>query len=155
MNRRAALVLIAASTALGCVPSAFTQTDDLYRPHRGSHNPKVFIDRLPSREYKSVGLIEVGGGGNLRYIISRAMEEGRFVGCELLVPENLHRVSMGLPGTRMLLAYGYGDTFQPRFTSPPPQQTPAPSYVPVGPGPPPQRFICGIYVGEDAEKDAK
>lgn len=138
MSRSAALVLIASVATAGC-SSAFQQTDELYHPHRGKKNPKVFLDRLPARAYKSVGFIEISGGGPLRYVISRAMEEGRFVGCELLVPEELHRLSMGLPGARMLLSYNFSQS------APPPTPTP----IFVGPSAPPERFICGIYVSDD------
>jgi hypothetical protein len=89
----------------------------------------VFLDRLPQQPYRPVGIVEVTGSNDLGEIVRTASEQGRLVGCDVLVDRAIHRVSAAPAASADLTLVTY-------------QAQP----VIVGPSPPPHQFICGIFV---------
>jgi hypothetical protein len=145
---------LAAALALGlsgCVQlhSNFILTDASYRPHVRPR-PRVYVDHLPDRPYRSVGIIEVAGPAtlmDLNDVLAEAQSAGAEQGCELLVDRAIHHVSRA-PAPRpamILVSYPGQPTFGTPTTRPAPAYTPGPTYTPA----PTDRheFICGIYSG--------
>ena len=129
------IATIAGTALAGCVRTSFTQTDFGFALHPAAQRPNVFLDRLPERPYRSVGIIEVisPAGFTLNQILGEVIEQGQNVGCDVIVDRSIYRVSQV-------------DEALPRFVFaqyiPPPTPAPAPVY-----SPPPDRheFICGVY----------
>jgi hypothetical protein len=94
----------------------------------------VYVDRLPARQYHSIGIIEVAGPANmmdLGTVMNEARSAGAKAGCDVVVDKTIHQVShsLGGPGPRTLVQYH-------------PLYSPAPVYAQ------PQdrrQFVCGVY----------
>jgi hypothetical protein len=82
--------------APGCVPQyvSFLKTDDSYTPHQAAARPATYIDRLPPRPYRSVGIIEVDVPQHfsLETMIKWAADKGQEIGCDVVVDRMIHRV---------------------------------------------------------------
>jgi hypothetical protein len=137
--RALSLVVLA---PLACVHASFVPTDARYAAARVT-NPRVYVDHLPPRPYRSVGIIEVRGPDNqmdLAMVIDKARSAGAEAGCDVVVDRAIHAVDRGAdlsPEPGMMLAqyrpYGSSSSYY----------SPAPfTYV----QPTSRReFICGIY----------
>lgn len=134
-------VLLAAVLA-GCWSTSFIQTDPSYRATSGAW-PEVYLDRLPDRPYRSVGIIEVKGPAgdfDLEDVLRHAQEKGRELGCDLIVERAIHRVSSREQQSPRIAQLGGG--FRPPASSAPP---PSPVVVPAT-GPGRREFICGKFI---------
>jgi hypothetical protein len=141
--RSSGLALLGLLASAGaCVRAEFVRTDAAFRPHPPTH-PTVFIDHLPERAYRAVGVIEVSGPPahmDLVTVMEEARNAGSEAGCDVVVDRSIHRVSLADPARpRVLLA---------QFTPSPRPYTPPPSFTTPVYTPPPDRraFICGVYV---------
>jgi hypothetical protein len=129
----------------GCVTTNFVPTDGSFRSSGRSTRPQVFVDRLPPRPYRSVGIIEVTGPAglmDLQTVMAEAAIAGDSAGCDVVVDRAIHRVGASAspaPVGRMLVQY-IAPYSHPSYVAPQPA---APAYTP-----PPSRheFICGVFV---------
>jgi hypothetical protein len=159
---RLLLAIVTCTLSVGCMQVTFTPTVKDYLPHKLAVEPEVFIDRLPSWAYDSVGIIEVktSAGTDLTTVLKAVKKKGQEIGCEIVVDRAIHRVgAAGLPrwtvaattaGDRPWLPepprrsaspyFGYGLSYpysapsqtQPTYSS-------GPTQVDT------REFICGMY----------
>lgn len=107
-----------------------------------------YLDRLPSRAYRSVGIIEVihSADAGMLTVLRSAHKLAQEVGCDLIVDRSLHRFSFdtarplprhrgAVTGRCQFARPGVSPHYQPAF--PPPAAASAP--------PGTTAFICGVY----------
>ncbi len=163
--------LLAAVLLPGCLSATFTRTAGDYVPHAVDTAPEVFIDRLPARPYRPVGVIEVQSpaAASLSQVLAAARSKGKAVGCDVVVDRAIHRVG-ALPSRRWQVAVDLtpdaeerrpiAETSGPRNSLLGTVVTPAPQrFLPLAAAntaviynntyaaPPPDKreFVCGIY----------
>lgn len=92
MGRGAWALLLLAVAACGSWSTQFRPSDPGFVARALDHDPDVFVDRLPPRRYRAVGMIEVHApsGQTMDEFLERAIPEGRARGCELIVARHLH-----------------------------------------------------------------
>lgn len=140
-GRWAAAVGLAVLTG-GCLHAQFSRTDPSFGEVAGKPPPRVYVDQLPARPYRSVGIIEVlvPQGYALSDVMDLASAEGARVGCDVVVDRLIHRITAREPETRFMLAQ-----YPQLYPAPRLGQPMTPYYSP----PPNQRdFICGLWVEE-------
>jgi hypothetical protein len=156
MNTRAfrpLLLALALASLAGCVSSNFVATDPRFHA-RGATSPRVYMDALPDKPYRSVGIIEVSGPPaqmDLPTVLAEAERAGGEAGCDVVVDRSIHRVSLQLDTPRMMLAqYHSPPVISHTNRLPGYQQAAAPAYIP----PPDRReFICGVFVAAPRAPD--
>jgi hypothetical protein len=140
--KKTSLVLIAVLTG-GCASATFVRTDEGFRPLMTRTLPEVYLDRVPERPYRAVGVIEVIVNGKLPEIVKIARETGQKFGCDAVIDRPLHRASSTRPELPRLVAAQY--PAPPVYVAPPkPYQPPPPVYLPQQPAGR-REFICGVY----------
>ena len=122
----------------GCLHAQFSRTDPSFVEIPGKGPPRVYVDQLPQRPYRSVGIIEVlvPVGYALSDVMDLSSAEGARVGCDVVVDRVIHRVTAQEPARRFAVNAQY-------YPTPPPPQATTPYY-----GPPSNQrdFICGLWV---------
>ncbi|MBI4511712.1 MAG: hypothetical protein HY698_18910 [Deltaproteobacteria bacterium] len=142
LSRFFRIVLVSfVSLAPGCITASFVQTDGSFVPHELASGPSVYLDRLPERPYRSVGIIEVkgpAGSFDLGNLLPVVQEKGKEVGCDLIIDRAIYRVSGELPTMGVLVA-GVGAGYYGQTTT----NTPI---VYTESAPPGRReFICAVW----------
>lgn len=139
-----------------CLPATtFVRTDSSFSPRKeigtepvAGPLPEVFLDRLPARPYRSVGIIQVNlaiTSGNLGDVVKAAQQGGAQTGCQVVVDRAIHAVTWRTepdpPVARGVYLAGLSPYVPPRPLPPsprPPPQAPQPS-------PGFREFICGLF----------
>lgn len=79
-----ALAVVLAASAC----TTFIRTDRRFSPSPRATPPPMFLDRLPTDSYRSVGIIDSNGGFLDRVNAARA--KGKALGCDLVLSERVH-----------------------------------------------------------------
>ncbi|MBI3073885.1 MAG: hypothetical protein HYY84_17395 [Deltaproteobacteria bacterium] len=126
-----------------CMRVEFLKTDGGFVPKKTGKDPEYFVDRIPVKPYRSVGIIEViaGGAHNIVDVVRAAAEKAQEIGCDLIVARAIHRVS-GLDEMRVLAEFPGESVVPIQYQAPIVTHSPPSSRF---------EFICGIYSG-DARK---
>jgi hypothetical protein len=159
------LGLAALLMCAGCTRVNFIKSSASFVEHERKVRPGVYVDKLPRKPYKSVGIIEViaPAAAGLDDILALAADKGQEVGCDVVVDRAIHKVEGALP--RRWTVAGSSPTASPAdaphpsrrdaqylgaaFTPTPVYQTQTVTYA--GAAPPPGRnlFICGVWSHEE------
>ncbi|MDY7230351.1 hypothetical protein [Hyalangium rubrum] len=135
--------------ATGCISAEFVRTDPRVTLAPKASRPQVYIDRLPERSYRSVGIIEltIPTGSSLQDVMNAAGDEGQRSGCDVVVDRSIHPVRRE-SGQRETSTFWRHAQHSP--IPPPPA---APPVVYNSPPPGKREFVCGIW--EEAEAPAQ
>jgi hypothetical protein len=95
-----------AVVATGCVTTTDFFATDGRAAGRPVTRPSVFLDRLPTVPFESVGIVEVHApiDSTLGAVVAEAERKGGEVGCDFVVDRAIYRVSYGIPGARAIVA---------------------------------------------------
>jgi hypothetical protein len=157
--RRIVVPLVVLAVFSGCIRASFTKTVPEFVPHAADTAPTVFVDRLPSRPYESVGIIRVEGPlTELSSIIDVAQRKGKDLGCDILVLRSIHRVTRADAPSDTVTARPLVAVFTPGSPSPIAPVSPAPAppltttstLLTMQPPSEDRDFICGMYVAAAA-----
>jgi hypothetical protein len=146
VKARALILPAALFLSAGCLHAEFIQTDPSVILARKASRPRVYIDRLPERPYRSAGILELTfhASLSLRDVLEAAGDEGKKVGCDVVIDRSIHLVQRE-GATRKTQALWRHAQYVPRPHPPPPP----PPTVFQSPPPGKREFICGIW--EEAE----
>jgi hypothetical protein len=154
MSRAVSFAALSLLALIGCAPvTSFVQTDSAFVAQSGA-SPTVFLDALPDRPYRSVGIIEVRAGDmhSLNSIVAAAQSKGAALGCDVVVQRALHRVVGALPVRSVTVTGDDADRIDPRYLGAVTGVAPAPmppTVVPPSGSPPPAsryEYVCGVFV---------
>jgi hypothetical protein len=87
------LALLLPIAFAGCWSASFHASDETFHPASVISDPLVYLTRLPAEPFRSVGIIEVDGpeDSSVEQAVTRAVEKGREIGCQVLVWRRLAR----------------------------------------------------------------
>lgn len=128
MSRNRCISLVAALFALGlggcCHTETFTSLEQSFVPAERRSRPAVFLDRLPKRDYRTVGVIEVARSDStpLGEFIDGARAHAEGIGCDVVIDSFILGQARGY--CRDTPVYG------------------APNCCT-------RKFLCGVYTAED------
>jgi hypothetical protein len=133
---------VALALCTGCVSADFARTDPGFKKGWKPGRPLVYVDRLPERPYRSVGILELTFPANssLTQVLEAAGQQGQIVGCDVVVERSIHPVQKesGLSGTPAFWMRAQHVPGHPPGSAQPPTFYSAPQ---IGK----REFICGIW----------